>query len=242
MCGGLTSLQRTSRCILQPQPTGQYFLRIFRTHTHTHTHTYIYIYIYIYIYHHHHVMPQARISVTLSRHISLSFSTPGRSTGLHPVSSHSSCMYVLAGRHAFARPYEGVHRSTSLMSSSLLLRLCPACLVRLTLIVFAMGGRWPYSWCLMGCCHQDLFNTARNILVYLASSFFSSRFVSFQVVHPYSSIDTSAAWKKLCFILSDRFDFHMMYIYIYIYIWGNLTPLRRCNRYILQPKPISLGE
>ena len=28
------------------------------------------------------------------------------------------------------------------------------------------------------------------------------------VVRPYSSIDTADAWKKLCFILSVRFDFH----------------------------------
>ena len=74
------------------------------------------------------------------------------------VSSHSYRMYVRAGRPAFARPYVGVHRSTSLMSSSLLLQQCPACLVRLTWIVFVMGGRWPYSWCLVGCCRQDLFN------------------------------------------------------------------------------------
>ena len=51
------------------------------------------------------------------------------------------------------------------MSSSLLLQKCPACLVRLTCIVFVMGGKWPYSWCLVGCCHQDLFNIALNILV-----------------------------------------------------------------------------
>ena len=106
---------------------------------------------------HHHVVPQARISLTLSRHISLSFIAFGRSSELHPVSSHSCCMYVRAGRPAFAWPYAGVHRSTSLMSSSLLLQQCPACLVRLTCIVFVMGGKWPYSWCLMGCCHQDLF-------------------------------------------------------------------------------------
>ena len=59
------------------------------------------------------------------------------------VSLHSCCMYVRAGRRAFAWPYEGVHRSTSLMSSSLLLQQCLACLVRLTWIVFVMGGRWP---------------------------------------------------------------------------------------------------
>ena len=75
-------------------------------------------------------------------------------------------MYVRAGRPAFARPNVGVHRSTSVMSSSLLLQQCPACLVRLKWIVFVMGGWWAYSWCLVGCCLQDLFNIARNILVY----------------------------------------------------------------------------
>ena len=54
---------------------------------------YIYIYTYIYIYHHHHhVAPPARISLTVSRHFSLSFIASGRSSGLHPVSSHSCCM------------------------------------------------------------------------------------------------------------------------------------------------------
>ena len=71
-------------------------------------------------HHHHHVVPLARISLTLSRHFSRSFIATGRSSGLHPVSSHSCWMYVRAGRPAFARPYVGVHRSSSLMSSSLL--------------------------------------------------------------------------------------------------------------------------
>ena len=117
-------------------------------------------------HHHHHAVPLARISLTLSRHFSLSFITSGSSSGLHPISSHSCWMYVCAGRPAFAWPYVEVHRSTSLMSSSLLLQQCPACLVRLTWVVFVMGGRWPYSWCLVGCCCQDLFNIARSILVY----------------------------------------------------------------------------
>ena len=110
-----------------------------RTYIQTHTHTHIYIYIYIYIYH---VVPSAGISLTLSRHFPLSFIASGRSSGLHPVSSHTCWMYVRAGRLAFARPYVGVHRSTSHMSSSLLLQQC---LVRLTWIVVVMGGRWPYS-------------------------------------------------------------------------------------------------
>ena len=97
----------------------------------------------------------ARISLTLSRHSSQSFIALGRSSGQHPVSSHSCWMYVRAGRPAFARPCVGVHKSTSLMSSSLLLQQCPACLVCLTWIVFVIGGRWPYSWCLVGCCRQD---------------------------------------------------------------------------------------
>ena len=138
-------------------PTGWYYLEFQR---------FIYIYIYIYIYHHHHhIVLAARISLTLSRHSSLSFIALGRSSGQHPVTSHSCWMYVRAGRPAFARPCVGIHKSTSLMSSSLLLQQCPACLVHLTWIVFMIGGRWPYSWCLVGCCCQDLFRIARSILV-----------------------------------------------------------------------------
>ena len=109
----------------------------------------------------------ARISLTLSRHSSLSFIALGRSSGQQPVSSHSCWMYVRAGRPAFARPCVGIHKSTSLMSSSLLLQQCPACLVRLTWIVFVIGGRWPYSWCLVGCCCQDLFRIIYKIFLFL---------------------------------------------------------------------------
>ena len=92
---------------------------------------------------HHHVVSQTWISLTLSRHFSLLFIASGRSSGLHPVSSHSFCMYVRASRPAFAWPYAGVHSSTSLMSSCLLLQQCPACLVRLTYKVswWEAGGR-----------------------------------------------------------------------------------------------------
>ena len=124
-----------------------------------------YIYIYIYIYHHD--VWLARISQTLSLHVSLSFIAFSRSSGLHPVSSHSCCMNVRAGRPAFDWTYAGVHRSTSLTISSLLLQQCPACLVHLACIVFVIGGRWPYSSRRVGCCYQDLFNIARNILIYI---------------------------------------------------------------------------
>ena len=114
---------------------------------------------------HHLVVPPARISMTLSHRSSLLFIASGRSSGLHPVSSQRCCMYVRAGLPALARPCEGFHRRTSLMSSSPLLQQCPACLVRLTLIVLVMGWKWPYSCCFIGCCIQDLFKIARSILV-----------------------------------------------------------------------------
>ena len=54
-------------------------------------------------------MPLAQISPTLSRHFSISFIISGRSSGLHPVSSHSCWLYVRAARPAFARPHVGFH-------------------------------------------------------------------------------------------------------------------------------------
>ena len=104
--------------------------------------------------HHHHDVPTVWISLTLSRHSSLSFIASDRSSGIHPVSSQSCCMYVIAGRPAFAQLYEGVQWRTLMMSSSLLLQQYPACLVWLTLIIFVMGGRWPYNCCFVGCCLQ----------------------------------------------------------------------------------------
>ena len=93
----------------------------------------------------HHVAPSARICLTLSHHPSLLSITSNWSSGLCPTSTQSCCMYVRAGHPAFAQRCEGVHKNTSLMSSSLLLQQCPACPVHLILIVFVMGGRWPYS-------------------------------------------------------------------------------------------------
>ena len=119
----------------------------------------------LYHHNHNHVTLSTRIFLTLFHYHSLSSIAPGRSSGLHPVSSQSCCMYVRAGRPAPAHLCEGVHRRTSLMNSSLLLLQCPACLVLLTLIVFVTDGRCPFSCCFVWCCLQDLFNIARSILV-----------------------------------------------------------------------------
>ena len=57
---------------------------------------------------------------------------------------------------------------------------------------------------------MDLFNITHSILVQFPSSFFSMPFISIHVVHPYSSIDTTTAWKKTHSILSDRSVFLMI--------------------------------
>ena len=96
---------------------------------------------------HHHVVLPAQISLILFVYPSLSSIAPGRSSRLHPVLAKSCCMYVLASRHRFARLCEGFHRSMSLMSLSLLIQQCPACLVGLSWIDFLMGCKWQY------CCY-----------------------------------------------------------------------------------------
>ena len=98
----------------------------------------------------------------------------------------------------------------SLISLFLLLQQCPACFVCLIWMILEIGDGRLYNCCFMGCCFQDLFNIACSILVQFPSSFFSRRFISIHVVHPYSRIDTTPAWKKLCFILLDRLDLHMI--------------------------------
>ena len=67
---------------------------------------------------HHHVVPWARISLTLFRHLSLSSIAFTRSFRLYSVSIQNSCALVQARRPTPACPCEGVHRRTSLMSSS----------------------------------------------------------------------------------------------------------------------------
>ena len=134
-------------------------------------------------HHHYHVALSARISLTLSLHHSPSSIASSKSWGLHPVSAQSCCMYVWAGCPAFASPCEGVHRSTSLMSSSLLLWQCPACLVHLILIVFVIGGHTAAT--LWGA-------VSRTCSILLAAFLCSSRqayspyilFVSIWCIHP----------------------------------------------------------
>ena len=87
-----------------------YVLSISISYTKNCTQSYYFMYKHLILlihHHHHHVVLVARISLTLSRHFSLSFIASGRSSGQHPVSSHSCWIYVRAGRPAFARPCGG---------------------------------------------------------------------------------------------------------------------------------------
>ena len=162
-------------------------------------------------------MLAARISLTLSRHSSLSFIALGRSSGQQPVSSHSCWMYVRAGRPAFARPCVGIHKSTSLMSSSLLLQQCPACLVRLTWIVFVIGGRWPYSLCLVGCCCQDLFRIAQCPCIY---PWYRSHFSLGKKRRTLLPISLLHFYRKRCEIVELSHQISLTSIFLDVFCWG----------------------
>ena len=57
------------------------------------------------------------------------------------------------------------------------------------------------------CLFQNLRNISHSILVQFLSGFFS---ILYFMVHPYSTIDTNATWKKSFIILSDISNFHMI--------------------------------
>ena len=155
------------------------------------------LYIYIYIY----IMSCMDFSDSLS--LSVSVSLP-----LKPFLSivqQGCCKYFLAGLPALAHLCGEVHRRKLLKSSSKLFQECPAFLGGLIWMFSEIGGWGPHSTSFVGFCFLDLFSIAHSVLVQLLSSFFSIRFVSVHVVHPYSSMDMTAG-KKLSFVLLDRSD------------------------------------
>ena len=140
-------------------------------------------------------------------------------------------------------PCEGVHRRTSLMSSSLLFQQCPAGLLHLIWMILKIGGKWPFNCCFMVCCFSDLFNIARSILVQNPSCFFSMCIVSVHVVHPYNSIDTAAAWKKSRFILSDWSDFHrIVSLSIVVHAFARCILTSLLTDEILLPRYVNLSS
>ena len=122
-------------------------------------------------HHYHHVVLLARISLTLSRHFSYHSSLLAGLQGyiLYPHIA-AVCMFelVVLLLLGLMRGSIGVHHW---WVCPLLLQQCPACLARLTCIVFVMGSRWPYSWCLVGCCRHDLTNDDHLLTVVASSSY-----------------------------------------------------------------------
>ena len=94
------------------------------------------------------------------------------------------------------------------MSSSLLLQECPVCLVGLIWIVFVSMVSVQLLLCRV-LPSKLVQYWSQHSCVAVVQLFFSIRFVRVHALHPYSSIDTTAAWKKMRFILSVRSDFHM---------------------------------
>ena len=99
-------------------------------------------------HHHHHVVLVAWLSLTLSRHFSLSFIASGRSSGQHPVSSHCCWMYVRAGCPAFARPCVGV---------------------QLEYITYELIPASPPVSCMSGWFNLNSFRDRRQVAVHLVS-------------------------------------------------------------------------
>ena len=122
---------------------------------------------------------------------------------------------------------EGVHRSISLVISSLLLQLCLACLVRLTRIVFVIAGAHRAA-ALWGVASWTCSIFLAVFLCNCRQDFFSIRLVSEHVVHPYSSIETTAAWENY-----HIYIYIYIYIYIFIYIYIYIYICRITNLYII---------
>ena len=102
------------------------------------------------------------ITLTLSRHPSLSSIASGRSTScivtelliIGSCWSSKLCASLWRGPPEYIT-YGFVPTSPAVSRTS----------GSPNLDSFRDGGRWPYSYCFGGCCLQDLFNRARSILV-----------------------------------------------------------------------------
>ena len=88
-------------------------------------------------------------SLTLSRYLWLLLIARGKSSSLCPVSAQSWYIQVFVRWTELSCPCVRVHKRTLLMNFSLFL-LYAAFLVRHIRIVWEMGGKWSYSYCLLG--------------------------------------------------------------------------------------------
>ena len=146
--------------------TGVSFNTHTHTHTHAHTHAHTHIYIHIYIYHHYSQGELiARILVTVSHYPSPSAIVLDESSWRHSESAQTWWKKIFANYSTLVYPCIGVHRRTSLMSWPVLLQQYSVYFARLTWMVCEIRNKWPYSYCFVECCFQDLFKTASSILL-----------------------------------------------------------------------------
>ena len=94
------------------------------------------------------------------------------------------------------------------MSSPLHLQQCPACQIR-CLDGFYDGWLVAVQLLFCGVLPPELVQYCLKHSCVFAVEFFSGRFVSVHLVHPFWSFDMTTAWKKLRFILSARSAFYM---------------------------------
>ena len=113
------------------------------------------------------------------------------------------CLYrAIIDKFLLVSQHIHIHEKGSIGETShSLFLLFQQCLVQLIWMALEMRSKCLYNCCFVGRCFQDFLNIAYSILVLLLSSFFSIILVSVHVVHPYSSIDTTATWKKLHYVL-----------------------------------------
>ena len=132
-------------------------------------------------------------------------------------------MQVLAGQPTQVCPCVGVHRWTSLTSSSLFLPHCATCLVHLTWMVCEIAGKWIYSCCLVGswiCSKQYAVSWCISHLAFSPDTLLKSKWCC--------HTDTARAWKNSSFTLSKRLNFHMisnLSIVVYAFPTHTLTSL-----------------
>ena len=104
----------------------------------------------------------------------------------------------------------GVHKKISLRSCLDYFSSAQHVLLILHWRVYEIGDKCPYNCFFVDCCFQDLFKIVCSILLQFPSSFFSRCFINIEMVHPFSCTNTNTAWKKSCFILSERSTLHMI--------------------------------
>ena len=141
------------------------------------------------------------------RHSSLSFIALGRSSGQQPVSSIAAeCTFVLVVLLLRGRVWGSIRVHLLWVHLCFSSNVCMSGSPNLN----SFRDRGQVAVQLVSCWVLPPGLGLHAAFLCIAIYFFSSRFVSVHVVHPYSSIDVTAAWKKLRFILSVRSDFHIV--------------------------------